>query len=29
MNLSKTKYCKAVQCKKQLWLEENKKEEKQ
>ncbi len=29
MHLSKSKYCNAVQCKKMLWLEENKSEEKE
>lgn len=29
MNLSKSKYCNAIQCKKMLWLEENKPEEKE
>lgn len=28
MNLSKSIYCRAIQCKKMLWLEKNKKEEK-
>ncbi len=28
MNLSKSKYCKGIQCKKMLWLEKNKPEEK-
>lgn len=29
MNLSKSKYCSAIQCNKMLWLDENKKEEKE
>ena len=29
MNLSKTKYCNAIQCKKMLWLDENKPKEKE
>ena len=29
MSLSKSKYCRAIQCKKMLWLEKNKPEEKE
>ena len=29
MNLSKTKYCNGIQCKKMLWLDKYKKEEKE
>ena len=28
MNLSKSRYCRGIQCKKMLWLEKNKPEEK-